>query len=139
MAAEAAASSAWPRGRGMGLGSGLGGGGATGAIGSLVVGWDKDSLSGGGLDRGFLSQYPGDLPGADHPAKPDLQQQAQRVRVPAGVLSGDGGHHLGRRGSGHGWAFFTAKASSRIRWTPIASPQWVRPPLARPCIASQMR
>ncbi len=123
----------------MGLGSGLGGGDATGAIGSLVVGWDKDSLSGGGLDRGSLSQYPRHLPGVDHPAKPDLQQQAERVGVHTGKLAGDGGHHLGSRGGGHGWPFLTAKASSRIRWTPIASPQWVRPPLARPCIASQMR
>ena len=78
MAAEAAARSAWPRGRGMGLGSGLGGGGATGAIGSLVVGWDKDSLSGGGLDRGKADS-------------------SRRVRSGPPPGPGSGRHHLGAR------------------------------------------
>lgn len=45
MAAEAAARSVGPCGRGAGLGSGLGGGGATGAIGSLVEGWNEHSYS----------------------------------------------------------------------------------------------
>lgn len=86
-------------------------------------------------------QQPAHLLTGHHPPVLHLDQQSQRVRVGARMLAAHRSHQFRQwQGFGHWPGLRDAlNASSRILWTPIASPQWVRPPLAMPCIASQSR